>query len=215
MKIDILLPQTSAPRLVRDNDGLNAPFRAPGDAPAPKWFDAIRQPVPAAVLALLIGAVVIFFLPATRQEDKPATVATSPVAPAPAAAPVAFIAAPTASTPAAAAPAAPPVTPVAIPSAVAPAPAPAETPATPMAAAPAQGLVVIRARAESWVEVVDAKGNVAVRKIMAPGESAGANGALPLAVTVGRADATDVEVRGKKFDLRPVAKDNVARFEVK
>jgi cytoskeleton protein RodZ len=34
-------------------------------------------------------------------------------------------------------------------------------------------------------------------------------------VTVGDANQTDVQVRGKAFDLAPLARDNVARFEVK
>jgi cytoskeleton protein RodZ len=77
------------------------------------------------------------------------------------------------------------------------------------------GIVVLRAKGPSWVEVVDAKGVIGVRKTLAAGESAGASGVLPLQVTIGRVDVTDVQVRGKAFDLRPVSKDNVARFEVK
>jgi cytoskeleton protein RodZ len=50
---------------------------------------------------------------------------------------------------------------------------------------------------------------------MAPGESASASGTLPLTVTVGSAEATEVQVRGKPFNLGPVSRDNVARFEVK
>ncbi|MEJ6023388.1 helix-turn-helix domain-containing protein [Ramlibacter sp. PS4R-6] len=200
------LPQTAAPRLVRDNDGLNAPFRAPGDGPAPSWLDAVRQPVPLAVLALLVGAVVVYFMPVSHTEEKAAAVAPAPV---PAAAPVAFVPAPTVrETPAPAA---------AAPAAVAPAPE-AASPAVVSATTPpaaASGIVVLRTRGESWVEVVDAKGAVALRKIMAAGESAGATGALPLTVTVGKADVTEVEVRGRKFDLKPVSKDNVARFDVK
>ena len=61
----------------------------------------------------------------------------------------------------------------------------------------------------------NAKGVVVVRKIITPGETVGASGTLPLAVVIGRADATEVQVRGKPFDLAPVARDNVARFEVK
>jgi cytoskeleton protein RodZ len=34
-------------------------------------------------------------------------------------------------------------------------------------------------------------------------------------VTVGDAAQTEVQVRGKPYDLAPVARDNVARFEVK
>ena len=74
---------------------------------------------------------------------------------------------------------------------------------------------MFRTKSPSWVEVTDAKGVVAVRRLLAPGEAAGASGALPLQVTVGRADATEVQVRGKPFDLQAVSRDNVARFEVK
>ena len=76
-------------------------------------------------------------------------------------------------------------------------------------------LVVFKARGSSWVEVTDASGVVQLRKTMGSGETAGASGALPLSVTVGRADSTDVLVRGKSFDLAPVVKDNVARFQIK
>jgi cytoskeleton protein RodZ len=76
-------------------------------------------------------------------------------------------------------------------------------------------VVVFKTRGQSWVEVTDAKGQVALRRTLAPGESAEAAGALPLAVIVGKADVTQVSVRGKPLDLAPLAKDNVARFEVK
>jgi len=48
-----------------------------------------------------------------------------------------------------------------------------------------------------------------------PGDATGISGVLPLSVVVGRADVTDVEVKGKPFNLAAFAKDNVARFEVK
>ncbi len=77
------------------------------------------------------------------------------------------------------------------------------------------GIVVFSAKGESWVEVTDSKGLVVLRRTLNAGEVAGASGALPLAAVVGRADATQVQVRGKAFDLSAFAKDNVARFEVK
>lgn len=77
------------------------------------------------------------------------------------------------------------------------------------------GIVVFTAKSESWVEVTDSKGQVVLRRILAAGEVAGASGTLPLAAVVGRADATQVQIRGKAFDLSALAKDNVARFEVK
>lgn len=77
------------------------------------------------------------------------------------------------------------------------------------------GIVVFTAKSESWVEVTDSKGQVVLRRILGAGEVAGASGVLPLAAIVGRADATQVQIRGRAFDLSAVAKDNVARFEVK
>ena len=36
-----------------------------------------------------------------------------------------------------------------------------------------------------------------------------------MTAVVGRADTTQVEVRGKPLNLLPLSRDNVARFEVK
>jgi cytoskeleton protein RodZ len=76
-------------------------------------------------------------------------------------------------------------------------------------------VVGFKVRGPSWVEVTDSKGTVQLRKTMAAGEYVSASGSLPLTVVVGRADVTDVEVRGKAFSLAGLSKDNVARFEVK
>ena len=72
-----------------------------------------------------------------------------------------------------------------------------------------------QAKAPSWVEVTDAKGVVAVS---ASSWQPAKPPALPAhcrcrSPSAGR--ATEVQVRGKPFDLRPVSRDNVARFEVK
>jgi cytoskeleton protein RodZ len=80
---------------------------------------------------------------------------------------------------------------------------------------PPSDIVVISATGESWVEASDAKGKVVLRRMLSAGEVAGVEGVLPLKVTVGRANVTQVQIRGKAFDLSPVSKDNVARFEVK
>src|SRR5689334_6353787 len=39
------LPQTHAPRLVQDHEGLNAPFRAPSDGAAPGLLDHLPRSV--------------------------------------------------------------------------------------------------------------------------------------------------------------------------
>ncbi len=225
------LPQTSAPRLIRDSGGINTPFRAPSDGRSPSWLDQLSKPVFLAVFALLLGALVLIFLPSARQDDAAApTRAETVSAPVPAAAVVAPEAAPVpvpapapalaaqptaVISPGSAATAVPTVSPtfsvaVSTPTVVSP-----TAVMTPVVALPTTGIVVFKTVGESWVEVTDAKGVIAVRKTLAPGEVVGASGALPLAVVIGRANATKVEVRGRPFDLNTVAKDNVARFEVK
>ena len=170
------------------------------------------------VAALLLGALVVALLPLRHEDDGAEVVAPSP----PGAAVSAFerlVARPMpvappgpalVSTPSLATLPANPANPAAA----------AATAATPLAAASigaavASGTVVFKAKGESWIQVTDARGGVPLRKLLAAGESAGASGPLPLAVTVGSVSATDVQVRGKPFDLAPVSRDNVARFEVK
>lgn len=233
-----LLPQTGKPRLDYQHASINTPFRAPSDGPGPSLLAQVSRPAVLAGLLLLLGALVLIFLPAVQQQNisvQPAaepvpalaSTATQPVAATP------LAGAPMQDTPpssgsdnpaAAAAPAdaalaAPAMASgMAVVQAAAVAPA-AAAPALPAASAPAPvaatGTIVFSAKGESWVEVTDAKGVVVLRRTLAAGEAAGASGALPLAAVVGRVDATQVQVRGRPFDLGPVSKDNVARFEVK
>jgi cytoskeleton protein RodZ len=234
------LPQTTRPRLVPEREAINAPFRAPGDGPQPGLMDQLSRPVVLTVLALLVGAVVLVFLPlseddaaapgaqsattatpqsepvlppadfarptsASQPQAVPAT--TAVVTPSPAAVtPPATTAAPTPAAPLAAA------APATVPAAAASA-APLAAASAP--AAPADGIVVFRTRGPSWVQVQDASGATVLRRLMAAGETAGATGKLPLAVTIGDASQTEVQVRGQAYDLGAIARDNVARFEVK
>lgn len=236
-----LLPQTGAPRLAREEPGLNAPFRPPSDGPGPSMWDQVSRPALLAMLALLLAALVLIFMPPLHKggevasAPEPAAVpmaapvqvpqgtAIEPVAPAPSAAPVPSAVPAAQPTAAATVPA---VSPSVTVSAAKSTPTVASptlvvTPATPAApsasaaAVPASGLVVFRTTGPSWVEVTDAKGVVTLRRTLAAGESAGASGALPLNVVVGRADVTQVQVRGKPFGIAALARDNVARFEVR
>jgi len=77
------------------------------------------------------------------------------------------------------------------------------------------GIIVFKATGVSWVEVIDANKVVQIRKTLANGEIVGVTGVTPLSVVVGKADTTEVKVRGQSIDLTPIAKENVARFEVK
>jgi cytoskeleton protein RodZ len=78
----------------------------------------------------------------------------------------------------------------------------------------ADGVVVFKATGQSWIEVSDARGKTTLRKMLQSGESVGASGSLPLEVTVGSADQTQVWVRGKPFEGGKV-RNNVRRFEVR
>ena len=224
------LPQSAAPRLVQDTDGINAPFRSPRDNVASTWRDHLTRPVSLLVGALLIGAVAVVLWPYGQSVGVASTSAAgdAPSAATTAAKPFALKTAPAV---AATAPESTPPAEIIQASVAMPAPAAAAAgeqppvPAAPVAAAavasesaapPSAGAsVVFRATGQSWVEVRDARGGVPLRKMLAAGESANVSGAMPLQVIVGNVDATQVEVRGKRFDLKSMARDNVARFQVK
>ena len=90
------------------------------------------------------------------------------------------------------------------------------TPPVSVAAVPSVNSVLsFSATGSSWIKVTDANGQVTFQKTLNAGETASAGGVPPLSVVVGKADVTQVQVRGKAFDLQSLARDNVARFEVK
>ena len=248
LKVDAMpildkLPQTNKPRLSHAEQSINAPFRMPTDGPAPSMLTSLSRPAVLGVMALLLAALVLIFLPDVQQKtgeaanaalsglkssavmagvgsdsngsgtamgagsvltndggvrpanagvgDSQTTVALSANA-------VGSVNA-TASTPTVASPT------LVISSSL----------GGNIATAAVDGVVVFRAKGETWVEVIDANNKVTLRRLLLAGEVAGANGASPLRVTVGRADQTTVIVRGKLFDGESLVRDNVLRFEVK
>lgn len=76
------------------------------------------------------------------------------------------------------------------------------------------GLLVVRTREASWVEVVDAAQRPLLSRTVVPGESVAVDGTPPLRLTVGNAAATTLAFRGRPVDLAPVTRDNVARLEL-
>lgn len=156
---------------------------------------------------------------AAEAVPEPVLVPTIPVVTPPAAPAAPKAAAPT--PPKAVAPAAPKAPPAAAPvvapvAAAAPVAAPAGADATPLVRKklPSTGIVVFKTTEPSWIEVTDARGVIQLSRVIEPGEPVGASGPLPLNVSIGRADVTEVQVRGKPFPLQPVTKQGVARFEV-
>ena len=188
-------PKTATNTAVKHNEG----------HPRRSWFEYLSRPVVLAVLALLVGAALITFWPQLRATgwfsaaapvttDSPAQVVQQALPVAPREVAVA-------------------VTPFAPSSAAVPA-VPVVPASAPVAAVLAPELLVLQARAESWVRVADAKNVVLLQKTLAAGETATVAGAVPLAVTIGRADAVDVLVRGQPMDLAALGSGTVARFAV-
>ncbi len=198
------LPQTSAPHLRNDEAGINVPFRGGASATGSILGDSFSRPYVLLGLVLLVGVVVLAVLTffdrvpgraTSRDEAIAPTVLTSALETSPASAALAASSAVTAASAA---------------SGVASAPG-----AIVEGSGLSTGTLVLRVRGPSWVEVVDATGVVQLRRVLQPGETVGVSGVAPLSVVVGRADLTEVQVYGKPFDLNPIARDNVARFEVK
>jgi cytoskeleton protein RodZ len=233
---DILakLPQTSAPRLEHAQQSINTPFRMPTDGPGPNVLMALNKPAMLGVMALLLGALVMIFLPDMKQKtDSAASAALAGLKssaaletpnPDSTASGTAMGAGSVLTSdggvrPASAGTGDTQAT-LALSSNVSVANSSPSVASPTMAmtaggTAVADGMVVFRATGESWVEVIDATGKVTLRRLLLAGEAVGANGALPLRVTVGRADQTMVLVRGKPFDGESLVRDNVLRFEVK
>ena len=103
-----------------------------------------------------------------------------------------------------------PAIPAATPSANSAAPIPAKD----AAAGPAK-LLQVRAARDSWIEVVDSRGQTLLSRLVRAGESVGLDGVAPLRVKIGNASGTEVVFRGQALALAPYTRDNLARLELK
>ncbi|WP_454708329.1 RodZ domain-containing protein [Delftia acidovorans] len=239
-----LLPRTQLKSLADDRGSINATFKersfkATGTS---LGRENGSRKVAIIVLLLLAAAAAVYFLPKHEGDAEepqagasdaaalvqPAGTVSEPVA---AQEPVAPAATTPADVPAASAPAPASAPTTSAPAAAAvPAPASTTTPAAPAADAPVDGaaatsaataaqtpggVLVMKANAQSWVQVKDSSGRVVLQKTLAAGESIGAEGALPLSVIIGNASGTEVRVRGELLEVAKTTRDNVARFEVK
>lgn len=191
------MPLTSRPQLRAYESGINIPFRSSTGISGMLSWDHLSKPLVGVVLGLLLGALILAFLPVMqRTEVGAAPAADTAAATAP---PAASLPLPEAGTP---------------PVAAQPGDGAGALSAMVPGSGATTGVIVFKARALSWVEVVDASGVVQIRKNLAEGEVVGVSGVAPLQVVVGRADTTEVQVHGKPFDLAAVARENIARFEV-
>ena len=222
------IPQGGIPELGGSRHAINTPFQ-PAHDPAPinplSW---LSRPALLAAIVLLLGALVIVFMPRAEESAQVDTgnVVTpleTPAEPAAATEPVpAQEPAPAAESPALpvgegttpTTPAAPVSSAPVAPSAVV---TPPEAPVAVVPAAPAAAgsLLTIAATGESWVEVVNGSGSVVIQRVLQAGDAVDFSSAPPYTVVLGRAEAAQVTVRGKPFDVTRYVRNNVARFEVK
>ncbi|OGB34183.1 MAG: hypothetical protein A3F78_20450 [Burkholderiales bacterium RIFCSPLOWO2_12_FULL_61_40] len=230
------LPQNSLPKLHSIEQGINAPFRVPGQRSGLSVPAFLAKPGVLLVMVLLLGVLTLAVFPDIQIRGQSSEVDRN-----------------TAAEPAVSVPEVVATPALVLPQTVAVEPAPA-VPAGPVrsvvpavqgsnglvadvvktpqivsdavgksdgrgvsseAGSVLQKVLLFKAKAPSWLEVTDANGIVQIRRTLSAGESVGVTGALPLSVVIGRADAVEVEVRGKAFSLANIARDNVARFEVK
>lgn len=229
------IPAAQTPQLGDSSLTLNAPFKGEagvGTAHPAAW---LSRPAVLGALALVLGALVIVLLPERAVDTAAAPEATAPVSavapeaspsePVPAAvAPVVEVPAPADT---GAAPQAQPGEAAPMVAATAPAATSQTLPAATMSDASAAAvagtapatesgaLLRIKATQESWVQVVNGSGAVVIQRMLKPGDEVDFSTAPPYAVVLGRADAAEVLVRGRPFDVTPFARNSVARFEVK
>lgn len=218
-----LLPKAAQHDLVVPGD-LNQAFRSVGRGSAGRARPRLSRPAAIAGAGLLLAAVLVYALPGLDvfRQDQPAILAlpapkapgvvTETVAPVHLSGTSTLAVAPSGAAAAGAGPllAAPPA-----PSAAA-APVNAAAAQAAAAAPPAADaeLLSFSVQKPTWVEVIDAAGVVVLRRTLNPGEELSAAGKMPLRVTVGDVGGLQAKVRGQPKDLRPLAQNNVARFEV-
>ncbi|MFY7865094.1 RodZ domain-containing protein [Roseateles sp.] len=238
-----LLPRSTEPEL-NVSRGLNKPYRERDSRTEGLSLDLVKRPVVWGSGLLLAAAALVYVLPADVFERNqkaevesasaapvdavPATLVDAPLAQAPASEVALSVAGNVPAVPAVTA-SAPTKAPGPVPTggpngltpsvtttgATSPAVAP-QAPASLLPATPIAGAVplLVKVNAESWVEVVDARGQTLLSKLLRPGDVQSLSGLPPLKVRVGNVAGTELILRGSSVDLASQSRDNVARLEL-
>lgn len=196
------LPQGGPSGLDPLTGGLNTPFRDRPGRTESNAFTLRQRPLIWAAALVLIAAVVLYLAPVGWWSPDP----TPPIAVMPPP-----IAAPTAE-PVAAAPSAP--APLADSAASAVATVPAAASAAPPPPAPSAPLLALAASDATWVEVVDARGEVLISRTLQRGENAELQGEPPLRLRIGNAAGLKLSLRGEPVDLSASTVNNIARLQL-
>lgn len=218
------IPLGHQPQLGDSPQAINTPFKQAQDPVPMSPMGWLSRPAVLGAIALLMGALVLVFMP-DMQISKPsatlppsggaingATTASEPVPAVLPTEPPAVQA--TVTLPLAASPSTPSLQTV-TPTAAEPGVASLAVAATPTQSPTPGSLLSIAATGESWVEVVNGSGRVVMQRMLKAGDLIEFSTAPPYSVVLGRADAAQVTVRGQPFDVMPYARNSVARFEVK
>lgn len=223
-----LLPQAHDGGLSQMSMGLNAPYRDKPGRRTPSDLQFLKSPALLGTGLLVVASVLLYALPSgwvsqltlpgatsggestTAVVPPPAVVTNVPseITPSASATTVTEIVAPAPASASASIPAAT--------SASAPALIPAATPVAEAASAASapSGALLLRASAQSWVEVIDGRGLPLLARHLEAGETVGLDGPSPLRVRIGNASATQVSFRGKTVELTP-SRGNVAKLELR
>lgn len=213
------IPFSRTPPLGDTPNTINAPFKPAQEGAASPAAEWLRRPAVLTSLLLVLAAAGLLLAPdwgTTIDQFRQATPSTSAAAPERVEpVPDVSVPPPAASTSETSSGGSQAVVTPAEP-ATGTVPVAAPTPVPDAAADVAGGaLLRIQAVGASWVEVVDGKGVSQVQRMLKPGDSLDFSASPPYSVVVGRADAVQVTVRGQSFDVMPLARNSVARFQVK
>jgi cytoskeleton protein RodZ len=239
-----LLPPASGARFDQMGEGINAPFRdRPGRSEPTDWARVAASPAVWGPLLVLIAAAGVYFLPSSflsglqfnpkpvasgvvaKPAAVPAAAASSAMAPLPEAVPASAVTAGAVETVFSAPPLAEAASAAAVSGAITGTGAVTSPPAaavaaggllaTTDAAGGPGGALQLRASAESWIEVQDAKKQMLLSRMLLAGETVRLDGELPLRLKVGNASGTEVVFRGQAVNLVPATVGNIARLELK
>jgi len=217
------LPQASGCRLESVDEGIKLPFRDRPGRHEPASWSALLSPAVWVPALIVLGAVFVYLMPegwVERLQGSSLDQDASPVVVQPAASSVEPALEPASAAVASAEASAPDVASIepsladSVVQTVHSVPSEATLP-EPAASAASAGPLQMKVTEPSWVEVVDARSQILLSRVLQPGETVALDGAMPLRVKVGNAAGMQLSFRGLAVDLAASTRDNVARLELK